>query len=105
MRKMHCPGLTDFMVVFFNFTDINAKEDEIRKIMHGFQKRTKIIQADHMTQLERLYEELLEASEDFKHLIIHTYIPDIKKYQKTHEVFVDKYNLIKGFIRFINRNY
>lgn len=98
-------GVTDFMVIFFHLTDINAKEDEIRKIIHEYRKRSETIQADHMTQLERLYEELLEASEGFKKLVINLYIPNIDKYNKAHELFVDKYILIEGFIRFINRNY
>lgn len=94
---MRMPALTYFMVKFFHLTDINAKEDEIRKTMNDFRKGIKIIQVDNMTHLESLYEELLISSEDFKRLLISTE-PDIHKYNESHKIFVDKYNLIKEFI-------
>lgn len=97
MKKLRCPGLRDFMIIFFHFTDIAAKEDEIRNIMHDFRKGIKIIQIDNMTHLESLYEELLISSEEFNNLI-NSNESNIEKYNDSHELFKNRYNLIKEFI-------
>lgn len=97
MRKLRCTGLSDSMIIFFHFTDIVAKEDEIRNIIYDFRKGIKIVQIEHMTHLESLYEELLISSEKFNNLIISNE-SDIEKYNDYHELFKDKYNLIKEFI-------
>ena len=53
---MKFPTFVADMSIFCYHTDINKKEDEIRNIMNDFRKGIKIIQADHMTHLESLYE-------------------------------------------------
>lgn len=90
-------GLISFKTIYFHFTDINAKEDELRNTMNHFRKGIGIIEIDNMTHLESLYEELLITSNEFKLLII-SKPNDLKKYNYLHRLFVDKYNLIKEFI-------
>lgn len=95
---MRCP--TTFvadMTIFCYHTDINNKEDEIRNIINDFRKGVKIIQADHMTHLESLYEELLETSKEFNTLVISRSY-DLDKFNELYELFIDKYKLIKEFI-------
>ena len=91
------PTFVADMAIFCQHTDINDKEDEIRNIMDDFRKGVKIIQADHMTHLESLYEELLETSKEFNKLVISRSY-DLNKFNELYELFVDKYKLIKEFI-------
>ena len=91
------PTFVADMAIFCQHTDINDKEDEIRNIINDFRKGIKIIQADHMTHLESLYEELLETSKEFNKLVI-TRSYDLDKFNELYELFIDKYKLIKEFI-------
>lgn len=91
------PTFVADMAIFCQHTDINDKEDEIRNIINDFRKGVKIIQADHMTHLESLYEELLETSKEFNKLVI-TRSYDLDKFNELYELFIDKYKLIKEFI-------
>ena len=91
------PTFVADMAIFCHHTDINDKEDEIRNIMNDFRKGVKIIQADHMTHLESLYEELLETSKEFNKLVISRSY-DLDKFNELYELFIDKYKLIKEFI-------
>ena len=94
---MKFPTFVADMSIFCYHTDINKKEDEIRNIMNDFRKGVKIIQADHMTHIENLYEELLETSKEFNTLVISRSY-DLDKFNELYELFVDKYKLIKEFI-------
>lgn len=94
---MRFPKFVADMTIFCHHTDINNKEDDIRNIMNDFRKGVKIIQADHMTHLESLYEELLETSKEFNILVISRSY-DLDKFNELYELFVDKYKLIKEFI-------
>ena len=94
---MRFPKFVADMTIYCHHTDINNKEDDIRNIMNDFRKGVKIIQADHMTHLESLYEELLETSEEFNTLVISRSY-DLDKLNELYELFVDKYKLIKEFI-------
>ena len=94
---MKFPKFVADMTIFCHHTDINNKEDEIRNIMNDFRKGVKIIQADHMTHIENLYEELLETSKEFNTLVISRSY-DLDKFNELYELFVDKYKLIKEFI-------
>lgn len=91
------PTFVADMAIFCQHTDINDKEDEIRNIINDFRKGVKIIQADHMTHLESLYEELLETSKEFNKLVISRSY-DLDKFNELYELFIDKYKLIKEFI-------
>lgn len=94
---MRFPTFVADMAIFCQHTDINDKEDEIRNIMDDFRKGVKIIQADHMTHLESLYEELLETSKEFNKLVISRSY-NLDKFDELYELFIDKYKLIKEFI-------
>ena len=94
---MRFPTFVADMTIFCHHTDINNKEDEIRNTMNDFRKGVKIIQADHMTHLENLYEELLETSKEFNTLVISRSY-NLDKFNELYELFVDKYKLIKEFI-------
>ena len=94
---MKFPKFVADMTIFCHHTDINNKEDEIRNTIDDFRKGIKIIQADHMTHIESLYEELLETSKEFNTLVISRSY-DLDKFNELYELFVDKYKLIKEFI-------
>lgn len=82
--------------VLYYFNDITKKEYELRRSLAKLRCKPSI-EADEITKLENMYEDLLETSEKFN-LNVFLKLSDINVFHDLYNSFNDKYVLLKEYL-------